>query len=153
MTPFNMFLVLVAIVAAALGFRKGLIKQLGAIAGIIAGIIACRMFGPTVTDWCRAVATEGTSDILLTMIAYVGVFLLAYLIVSMSATLMQTAAKVVHIALLDRIGGAVFKMVLWLFILSLGVNAWCAFFPEHLPEGKIANFVTSLAPMVIGATK
>lgn len=150
MTPFNMFLILVAVVAGALGYRSGLIKQIGSIAGIVAGIIACRIFGDTVVTWCHSIAAEDTSDVMLTVVAYAGIFIVAYLALLMCGSLLRKIAEAVHLGIIDRLAGAAFKLLLWFFVLSIGLNLWSVFVPGQAPEGEWAQRVEHLAPVVMG---
>ena len=42
----DILIIAVFIASAVMGYRKGLIGQIGSVAAIIIGILACRMFGP-----------------------------------------------------------------------------------------------------------
>ncbi len=150
MTPFNMFLILLAVVAGALGFRAGIIRQVGSIAGIVAGVIACRMFGPAVVDWCKSIAAEDSSDVMLTVISYAGIFIVAYFALLMCGSMMRSLISSMHLSIVDRVAGAAFKIVLWGFGLSIILNVWCAFLPHQAPEGKWVQRVEAIAPVVMG---
>lgn len=45
----DIVIIVIFAVSAIMGYRKGLIGQIGSVAAIIIGILACRMFGPQVT--------------------------------------------------------------------------------------------------------
>ncbi len=145
-----MFLLLVVIVAAALGFRSGIIKQAGAIAAIIIAVVACRMFGADVTAWMQsAMASSDTSPLLLTVLAHAGIFIVAYFAVTILAGLVHRVMHVAHLGIVDRVVGAVFKVALWCFVLSIALNVWAAFVPESRPDGVWAKRVEALAPAVM----
>lgn len=151
MTPFNMFLLLVVIIAAALGFRSGIIRQAGTIAGIIIGVVACRMAGDRATAWLHTMfSADDTSPLLLNVLAYAGVFIIAYFVVAILASLLHSLVHVVHLGIVDRLGGAVFKVLIWCFVLSLALNVWAAFVPDSRPDGIWAQRVEALAPAVMG---
>ena len=50
MPALDIAILIVFAVSAVMGFRRGLIAQVGSVAAIIIGIIACRMFGAQVTE-------------------------------------------------------------------------------------------------------
>lgn len=151
MTPFNMFLLLVVVVAAALGFRSGIIKQAGAIAAIIIGIIVCRMFGNQATAWVQNIVTaDNTSPLVTSVLAYAGLFIITYFVVTLLAGFLHRVVHAVHLGAVDRLCGAAFKVLLWCFVLSIALNVWAAFVPESRPDGVWAQRVEALAPMVMG---
>ncbi len=150
MTPFNVFLLLVVIIAAALGFRSGLVKQAGSMAAIIIGVIACRMLGDRGTAWLQTVAGDDSSPLLIIVLAYAGIFLLAYFAVTMLVNLVHCVVNVAHLGLIDRLAGAAFKVLLWCFVLSIALNVWAGFMPESRPQGAWAECVEALAPAVMG---
>lgn len=150
MTAFNIFLILLAIVAGALGFRSGIIKQIGSLVGIVAGIIGCRIYGEAVAQWGISISSEETSPVLVTILAYVAVFILAYLALTLAASLLRNIVKAIHISFIDRIAGSAFRIVLWFFVLSIALNVWVAFLPEQAPQGIWAQRVEKIAPIVMG---
>lgn len=146
-----MFLLLVVVVAAALGFRSGIIKQAGAIAAIIIGIIVCRMFGNQATAWVQNIVTaDNTSPLVTSVLAYAGLFIITYFVVTLLAGFLHRVVHAVHLGAVDRLCGAAFKVLLWCFVLSIALNVWAAFVPESRPDGVWAQRVEALAPMVMG---
>lgn len=145
-----MFLLLVVIIAAALGFRSGVVKQAGAIAAIIIGVVACRMFGPQATAWVQTVTADDTSSLVTTVLAYAGLFIVTYFAVTLVALLVHRVVHAVHLGIIDRLAGAALKVLLWVFVLSIALNVWAAFVPDSRPDGVWAERVEALAPTVMG---
>lgn len=151
MTTFEIFLIIFAAIAIVWGAIVGLIRQLGSIAGIVLGILACRLFGQDAAYWLASMAESGSSRALLTVLAYVVVFLVAYLCAWAVARLVKVAAKKMQLGVLDRLCGAVFKLFLFMFCLSLAMNLWAAIAPDLSPTGKWAHRVEKVAPRILGS--
>lgn len=151
MNPFTIFLLVLAIVAGVLGFMKGLVRQIGSIAGIVAGIIVCRLYGHDAAAWLGRVASTPAEDsALITICAYAGLFVLAYLGCIIAASLLRKVVSSLHLGLIDRVAGAALKIFVWAMLVSLALNVWVAFAPESRPEGVWARRVENLAPAVMG---
>ncbi len=126
MSPFTIFVIILAAVAAVLGFRKGLIGQVGQILAVVGAIMACRMLAPQVVVWICGSADAPATD---TALCYALTFIVAYTVVLLAARVLRGAVGAVHLGLLDRIAGAAFKLCLWMLILSVMLNLWAAVAP------------------------
>lgn len=153
MNAFNLLVLIVGAVAVVLGFRKGLIAQAGQIIALVAGIVACRMFGPVAAGWIGGAspAETTTAD---TALAYALTFLAAYGVVLLLAHLVRSVVHGVHLSVLDRLGGAAFKGGVWMLILSILLNVWAAVAPDSdLTDVKAhpeREYVLKIAPAVCG---
>lgn len=151
MSAFNILVLVVAVVAAVLGFHRGLIAQAGHIIALVLGIMACRIFGPQVVAWLSDTAPSSTTD---TAISYALTFIAAYAVVLIVAHLLRGAVSAVHLGVLDRVAGAVFKSGLWLFLFSILLNVWAAVAPgSELTDTKAhpeRAYVLKVAPAVCG---
>lgn len=151
MTVFEIALIVLMVLAAILGFRKGIVNQLGALAGIVLGVIACRLYG----DWAVGVvsswASSDSNKVALTVLAYVILFLVVYLLCLLIAKLLRSLIHTMQLGLIDRIAGALLKMFLWFFALSFLLNIWVSVVPEHTPSGSWAQRTLDFAPAVMGS--
>lgn len=153
MSAFNLIVLAVAGIAFVLGLRKGLIAQAGQIIALVAGIIACRTLGPMAVEWLSAdnPAESSGAD---SALAYALTFLLVYAAVLLVARLIRGVVHAVHLSILDRLGGAVFKAGVWLLILSIALNVWAALAPSSdLTDVKAhpeRARVLDIAPAVCG---
>lgn len=151
MSAFNILVLALGLIAIVLGLRRGLIAQAGQIIALVVAIMACRMFGPKVEEWFGATAPSATVD---TAISYALTFLVAYFAVVVVAHLVRGVVHGVHLGVLDRLAGAVFKLGVWMLILSVVLNVWAA-----LPgESDITDtrqhperaYILRIAPAVCG---
>jgi len=152
MSTFEIFLIIFSLTAIVWGAITGIIAQLGSIAGIVLGVVACRIFGHNAAYWLGSLAESGSSRAVLMVLAYVLVFVIAYLAAWALARLVKAAAKKMQIGILDRLCGAVFKLFLFIFCLSLALNLWGAMAPDMMPKGVWAERVCKVAPKILGSS-
>lgn len=160
MSVVDIIMAVVIVVAIVYGYYKGLLSQMGALAGILAGVICCRLFGDVAADYFNNLIGEASSSnssviFLNNIVAYVVVFLLAYLSIRLVASLLTKILKAINLGVINRIAGAVFAVVQGLLILSLLLNLWIAIFPdtELLKEssGAVEQRLINLAPDLLGS--
>jgi len=164
MTVLDIIILIIFIVAAVLGFRKGFITQVGSLAAIVIGIIACRMFAPQVVGLISptpAEVAEGANscpEYLTTIIACCIIYLVAYYAVILVVKLLKLVAHTVLLGPLDRIGGAIVSVVKWFIPVSLVLNLYLAMNPDcnlaekvHIAGGQPVQWIVELAPALFGA--
>lgn len=120
MTPYiwTIIIGLVLLYAVISGFIKGLLSQIGQIAGLIVGVLAARALTPSLLAMLRADSTT----MFATVLCYLLVFLAGYFAIVLLARLVKLVVRVACLGVLDRIGGALFKLIKWTLILSLVYN-------------------------------
>ncbi len=158
-------IVILVIFAGAIiyGFWKGIISQIGSVAAIILGIIACRIFGDAATDLTATLLPElaknpETSRYACSVIGNVILFLLVYLTVKLLASFIKKVADALLVGFIDKILGAAFCIFKWFLVTSLVLNIWCLIFPDSsiikhssLAGGKAINAIIELAPAILGS--
>lgn len=130
----------VLLYAAISGYIKGLLAQIGQIAGLIIGILAARALAPTVLQMLIEDADAEPASVFTTVICYIFVFLAAYFSVVLIARVLKIVVRIVLLGFVDRLGGAIFKMIKWALILSLAYNLVAAISPQTAPD-KDANLL------------
>ncbi|MGN0219148.1 MAG: CvpA family protein [Muribaculaceae bacterium] len=153
----NALIILLLIVlcyAAFTGFRKGFVSQIGQLAGLIGGIIVCRLYGDTFAAWLAWRDPEAAATTVY-VIAYIILYILAYAVIRLLFGLAKGLIHLVALGWADRIGGALFKFVKWLFIVSFVYNLWLTISPTSTLKGdrtmvKIEKMLRSFAPEVLG---
>lgn len=151
MSAFDIFVIVVAVAGAALGFRRGLIAQAGQIIALMGGIMACRVLGPRAVELLSPEIPAPVAD---TALAYALLFIAAYFIILLVARLIRGVISAVHLGVLDRLAGAVFKAFVWLLLLSVLLNVWAALIPGSDLTDTRAHprraFIMRLAPAING---
>ena len=119
MTVLDIVILVIFIIAAILGFRKGFIVQVGSLAAIVIGIVACRMFGSQVVELISpsqqeiAEGANGCPSYLYTIVSYCVIYLVAYYAVILVVKLLKLVVHTVLLGPLDRIGGAIVSVIKW----------------------------------------
>lgn len=159
MNTLDLVVIAVIVVSAIYGYYKGILSQVGGLAGIIAGIICCRMFGDDFAAFLNntfadSTSTQASTSFLNNVIAHVVIFVVAYLGMRIVASLMSTMLKKIKLGAINKLAGAVFAPVQWLVILSIALNIWIVIFPETelvKSSSGIANeTIINLAPDIFG---
>lgn len=142
----------VLLYAAVSGFAKGLLSQIGQIAGLITGVLASRAFAPSLMAMLGKDAGVGASSVAATAVCYVLVFFATYFAVVFLAKIVRLVVKVACLGPIDRISGAVFKVVKWTLIISLIYNLSVAVGLSAAPgstSNPLERIVYGAAPAVL----
>lgn len=134
MTVIDTILILIFVLAAVIGFRKGFIRQVGSLAAIVVGVVAARVLGPDAiclihggeTDW----AVSPVPRFSVTMLSYISVFAVSYVAVRLLASLLSRITGATFIGPVDSIAGAVVSIAKYFLLLSLLLNLYIAVFPS-----------------------
>lgn len=135
-------------VALVWGFISGFFKQLGSLAGLVLGVIACRLFGGTVAT--ALASGEGEPSAATVVMAYAITFIVVFFAAKLVAYACRSVLHTLHVGIADRLGGAVLRAFLWLFAISLALNVWGVLSPGSGPQGRTAACVEAFAPWVAG---
>lgn len=165
MTVLDIVIIVVFLASAIYGLKKGIVVQVGAIAGVVFGIIACRVFGDPVAEYLKTILPlEGASPELahyvVSVIAYVTLFVFGYVLIRIIASMIKKVAHAAFMGTIDRILGALFSIFQWMLIMSLVLNVWQMFLHSRtvvsystLGGGRVAQAIMDLAPLLFGFTE
>lgn len=165
MTALDIVIILVFIGSAAYGFWKGIVVQVGAIAAVVMGILACRLFGDEATRFLGGMLgsvsdSPELSHYIVSVTAYVVLFVLGYVLTRALASFVKTVVNALFMGAVDRILGALFSIFQWMLITSIVLNIWQIIDSSRnvvslssLAHGKIAQAILDLAPAVFGFEK
>ena len=156
----DIIILLTLILSGAYGCWKGIVIQMGALAGVVMGILACRIFGRWLTEFlqihCFSMDVQQTEHYICLVVAYVVLFILGYVITRTLAQLVKTVAKSLNLTVIDRILGAIFSIFQWMLVISIMINILVVVFNYNvlayatLAGGRIGRAVADLAPVVFG---
>lgn len=162
MTFVDTIIVLIALGAIVIGWRKGLIKQAASLISWAIGIVACLFMGDAVAQAFLAINPDAAnwplSSITVKAVALSLLFLIVTLVVRVIAYLTRKVIKGIRLGCLDRIGGAALFAFKYLFILSILLNLFYAYNPDaetfgtkHMLNNKPYEVTLDLMPFVLGA--
>lgn len=143
----DLIMVLVLVVGAINGFRKGVLSQVGLVMGVVVGVWLAFHIGSQVSEWIGVKMSD--------LVAYILVFVVAIVAMWLLTKLLDSVLKSVGLGIYNRLCGAAVSLVLSSMILSLAFgffekcnNALKMVEPEVLEESVIAPVVTAVADVV-----
>ncbi len=127
MTALDWLLLLVLGISVAQGLRHGLLREVFALAGWVAGwILACR-FSPLLTPFCLRVTH---AYYLAEIFSFLVVLLATMLIAHLAARVLAGGVRTIGLGWLDRLGGALFGLVRGILFVAFGFLIIALFFPN-----------------------
>ena len=117
MTWIDIIILVIVIPAALSGFRKGLLRMAGALAGLILGILLCGPLSPIFEPLVGKIIS-GSAGVV-HFVAKGVVVLLFYIAGSVAGRFLKAGAKMLSLSLIDKVLGAVASVAEVLFVTSL----------------------------------
>lgn len=146
--------VIIILIGAFFGYRRGFMGQVGSVIGLILGIICCNLFAHSLAQTFTETTDEAATVMWNNVMAYFIVFAIAYIGGRLIGSLFTRAIKAMHLGIVNRIGGAVFMPLEYLLVLSIILNAWIGVFPQTQLRSNITGvkeMMLNLAPKVLGS--
>ena len=162
MTFVDTITVLLFVASVVIGYMRGLVRQATSLLGYILGIIACNMFGDTATDILLTVMPSAAewplASVTTHAVAVIVLFLLISLSVRVAGMFLRSIADMLHLGIIDNIGGSALCLFKYFFIFSILLNLWLMINPtsdtfttEHILGNRPFVETIDLAPRVLGA--
>ncbi|MDE6485030.1 MAG: CvpA family protein [Duncaniella sp.] len=151
----DVVLIVMAVAGAVTGWLKGFIGQIGALAGIVAGVLACRCAGDRFAAWLGPmISPEGADSIVTVAGCNIVLFLVVYIAVVVTGRLLKALVNIALLGPLDRVAGAVFGVFKWWFLAGVVLALWASVSPGSAvatSDGTLAAAVRDGALWLIGA--
>ena len=162
MTFVDTITVLLFVASVVIGYMHGLVRQATSLLGYILGIIACNMFGDTATDILLTVMPSAAewplASVTTHAVAVIVLFLLISLSVRVAGMFLRSVIGMLHLGIVDNIGGSALCLFKYCFIFSILLNLWLmvnptsdTFTTEHILGNRPFVETINLAPRVLGA--
>ena len=162
MTFVDTITVLLFVASVVIGYMRGLVRQATSLLGYILGIIACNMFGDTATDILLTVMPSAAewplASVTTHAVAVIVLFLLISLSVRVAGMFLRSVIGMLHLGIVDNIGGSALCLFKYFFIFSILLNLWLmvnptsdTFTTEHRLGNRPFVETSNLAPRVLGA--
>lgn len=140
-------IIVVVVVATFWGLRIGIIKAILSLAGLIIGVIlAGRFYGP-LSGQLTFIPQAGIAKIAAFAIILVGILVIAGVL----ANLLKWAASLMMLGWVNRLGGAVFGLVLGATFCGALLAIWVKFFgvPGVIGESILTAVLLHYFPLVL----
>ena len=162
MTIVDTITVLLFVASVVIGYMRGLVKQATSLVGYILGIIACNAFGDTATDILLTVMPSAAqwplASVTTHAVAVIVLFLLISLSVRVAGMFLRSIVDMLHLGIIDNIGGSALCLFKYFFIFSILLNLWLMINPtsdtfttEHILGNRPFVETINLAPRVLGS--
>lgn len=143
----DIVLLVLLTLSALNGLAQGLIKAVMALAGIIAGVLLAGQLYEPFSEVFGFLKNESAADIIAFLIILIGVVVVAAIL----ATLLTKAVSVTLLGWVNRLGGAVFGLLVGTIFLSALLATWVKFFEtDVVTESLVASFLLDKFPLVLG---
>lgn len=124
-------------ILTVLGVKRGLIKSLVPLVGVVLGIVLAGKFHHALAERLGFIQNESLAAI----IAFVLILIAVYVLVSILGSIIRRILEVVFLGWVDRLGGAVFGFALGWIICSVVVVLLARYvaLPAEIPEMPVAE--------------
>jgi membrane protein required for colicin V production len=129
------------------GLRQGLIKALGGLLGLIVGIVLAGRFHETLAGNLSGFISN--PDIA-NVVAFIAILLVVWAVFSIVAGLLTKLASMIFLGWINRLGGAVFGLLMGALFVGAALAAWARFFgTTSLADSFMATFLLDKFPVVL----
>jgi len=140
-------IIVAIVISALLGLRIGIIKAVLSLAGLIVGVILAGRYYEPLAEQLSFIPQASVAKIVAFAIILVGVMVIAGLL----ASLLKWAASVTMLGWVNRLGGAVFGLVMGAIFCGALIATWVKFFgvAAAINEANLAPILVNRLPMVL----
>jgi membrane protein required for colicin V production len=143
----DIVIIVVVFIGAFIGLWKGLISIVASLVGLIVGIILAGHFYDDLAPHLTLIPNEVLANIVAFLIILLGVMIVATII----AHLLKVAISAIMLGWINRIGGAIFGVVLALLMCSAVLAIWANFIGTDgaISESLLARVLLDYFPFVL----
>lgn len=120
MHTIDIIMLALLVVMTIIGLVRGLVRQIGDLVALVAGVIGANIWGKACTLWIQA--HTDWSLIICQALAYIGIFLVIYLTIRIVAHFIKALTKLVRLGWIDSIAGGLFAAFKTLLLVSMLIN-------------------------------
>ena len=147
MSWLDILIVIGLIISVFSGFRTGLIKAVLTLVGLIVGVVLAGQFYGTLAGWLGFISNPQVAQVVAFIIIVVAVLIVAAIL----AAVLKWTAEAVLLGWVNRLGGAVFGLVLGAIFWSAILVAWVKFIgpSQVIIDSGIATFLLGIFPVIL----
>ena len=116
MQVIDIIILILVLAGAIVGFRKGFIKQLASLVGLVVGLLAAKALYGVVGDQLIGTVTSNT-------LAFFLIWIVVPIVFTLVASLLTKALEIICLGWINRLLGAALGAVKWLLFISLAICA------------------------------
>jgi membrane protein required for colicin V production len=117
MNYLDIIIVLLLVISAVSGYRKGFIHQLASLVAIILGIFLAVKFGKLLWPFVQThfISSENISKI----VSFISIFIIVLILIYLLGRFLEKIFEEIELALINKLAGSVFSIIKMAFILSV----------------------------------
>ena len=143
----DIVIIVIMVISAFIGLKNGLIKTALSLAGLIVGVILAGRYYIPFSGQLSFIPQANVAQIIAFAIILVGTMVIATVL----AWLLKWAASAMMLGWVNRVGGAVFGLVLGAIFCSALLATWVKFFGSGLvTEAFLAGVLLDKLPLILG---
>lgn len=155
----DIVILIIGVIAMILGYRSGLVRQIGSFVAFLLAVIACRMGGDlalrigSVLLHVQPDSGSAISCTTVSVVGYIVIFIVVWLAVWVVARLFHAVITAVKLGVLNAVLGALFMSLKILMVVSIVLNVWLVLDPGCRPVasgGFVTHWTVGLAPALMG---
>jgi len=143
----DIVILVIIVISILIGLKVGIIKALLSVAGVVVGVILAGRYYVVFAEHLTFIAQPSLAKIVAFAIILIGVMVIAAVL----ALLIRWAVSAVMLGWVNRLGGAVFGLVLGAIFCSALLAIWVKFvgITEPVSESTLAVLLLDSLPMVL----
>ena len=143
----DIVILILVLVSAAIGLKIGIIKALLSIAGVVVGVVLAGRYYVALAEHLTFIDQPGLAKIA----AFAIILIVVMIIAAVVASLVKWAVSAIMLGWVNRLGGAVFGLVLGAIFCGALLTLWGKFAGETGPvaDSALAQLLVSSFPLVL----
>jgi membrane protein required for colicin V production len=143
----DIVIIVILAIQTITGLTQGLIKALLGLIGLIVGIfLAGRFYEDLAGSLFSFISNPDAANVA----AFIAILIVVWAIFSIVATILTKIASAVFLGLVNRIGGAVFGLLMGALFVGAALAVWAKFFgSDALADSFMATFLLDKFPLVL----
>ena len=121
MQVIDIIILILVLAGAIVGFRKGFIKQLASLVGLVVGLLAAKALYGVVGD--QLIGTVTSNVTFAHTLAFFLIWIVVPIVFTLVASLLTKALEIICLGWINRLLGAALGAVKWLLFISLAICA------------------------------
>ncbi len=147
MNGLDIVIIVLLVIPVFLGLKVGLIKAALSLAGVIVGVILAGQYHEALADKISFIAQANVANI----IAFAIILIVVMIAATVLATLLKWAVSAVLLGWVNRLGGAIFGLLLGAIFCGALLTIWIKFLGivEPITESTLATILLNRFPLIL----
>ena len=147
MNGLDIVLLVILAVSTVIGLKTGLIKAVLSLVGMIIGVILAGNYYVLLSERLTFIPHAGTAKI----VAFAIILIVIMVIAAMLARFLKWATSLMLLGWVNRLGGAVFGLIMAGILCGAALAAWVKFVggASTITESSLANILLDRLPLVL----